>query len=412
MPADPNTILEAVHACFPDAQDFLERLITIPSLSGQEDEALAVAQEWFERIAPVERIPMSDALRDDKDYSDPIPDIHYEGRSNLRTVLSGKGRGKNLLLSTHIDIVPPSQGQTTPFQPDISNGKMFGRGSCDAKGQIATILLTMMAVRELGLDLKGNLIGHVVVEEENGGNGTLAMVRHGETADGCVVLEPTEHRILSSIRGPAWFRITVRGKAGHSGTVGKTQSALKMAIRVIEILEQFHADLLAESRGDPLFDRHTNPMPLTIGQLHAGNWPATAPGEASLAGVLGFLPNKDSQAVMDGMMQAIRTQGGSDIANNLSIDFTYRHDASVVPVDCVLVKELETAVAKAGQPPQVDAMTASCDAWFYNNQLGIPTVVFGGGSLSTAHSIHECMPLDSMEKAAHILTHLALNWCR
>ena len=53
-----------------------------------------------------------------------------------------------------------------------------------------------------------------------------------------------------------------------------------MAIRAMEILEQYHARLLAASRGIPLFDQFPNPMPITFGKLAAGDWPATAPASA------------------------------------------------------------------------------------------------------------------------------------
>jgi succinyl-diaminopimelate desuccinylase len=56
-------------------------------------------------------------------------------------------------------------------------------------------------------------------------------------------------------------------------------------------------------------------------------------------------------------------------------------------------------------------MTASCDSWFYNNQLKIPAVVFGPGSLSVAHSREEHIVLDDILKAAVILARFAQDWC-
>ncbi len=74
------------------------------------------------------------------------------------------------------------------------------------------------------MKLRGDVLAHLVVEEEVGGNGTLAMVRRGEQADGCVVMEPTDLRILSSVRGAVWFRVICTGRPGHSGSAG-TRSA-------------------------------------------------------------------------------------------------------------------------------------------------------------------------------------------
>ncbi|MCD6365203.1 MAG: M20/M25/M40 family metallo-hydrolase [Planctomycetes bacterium] len=412
MDIDSNRVHEAVAARLDEATKFLSDLIATPSLSGHESAAMDLAAAAMAGPADVERLAMDNSLRDDKDYCDVIADLDYQGRSNLRVSLAGAGGGQNLLLNTHIDTVPPSQGQPRPYEPRIIDGNIFGRGACDAKGQVATVFLAMAALRDLQVDLKGNLIAHIVVEEEVGGNGTLAMVRRGEQASGCVVLEPTDMRILTSSRGGLWYRITLRGKPAHSGEPGMSRSALKMAIRVIEILEGYHDRLLAASRGDPAFDKYPNPMPLTVGTLHAGNWPATAPGEATLEGLIGLLPNKTAAEVMDEVTAAIVNEGGKEIADNFDIHFTYRHDSSVCPVDHPVVKDLAGAIEAAGKEVDIDVMTASCDSWFYSNQLDIPTIIFGGGSLSVAHSNEEHMPIAQLAGASEALVNMALKWCR
>ena len=411
---DFNRIADAVQRRRPEAEQFLADLIATPSLSGSEQEAMACAEAAFTKVCHVERVPMSNALRDDPDYSDPVPGIDYDGRWNLRAAIPGqdRARGRKLLLNAHLDTVPPSQGHINPYQSVVRDGLMFGRGACDDKGQVATAYLAMAALKDLGVTFDGDVVAHLVVEEENGGNGTLAMARTREGADGCVVLEPSELKLLPSIRGAVWFRITLSGKAGHSGQAGVTRSALLMAVRVMQVLEGYHRRLLEASRGQAMFDKFPNPMPLTFGKLHAGNWPAAAPSEALLEGVLGLLPNKTASQVMDEMTRAIREEGGPEIADNVSIHFTYRHDSSVCDADHPLVTGLASALRDAsGQDAVIDAMPASCDAWFYNNQLNIPTVVFGGGSLSVAHSAHEHMPLDELALAATALAKFAADFC-
>jgi acetylornithine deacetylase/succinyl-diaminopimelate desuccinylase-like protein len=56
-------------------------------------------------------------------------------------------------------------------------------------------------------------------------------------------------------------------------------------------------------------------------------------------------------------------------------------------------------------------MTASCDAWMYNNQLGIPTVVWGPGTLAVAHSRDEHIRMSDIAKAAEVLTGTVLDFC-
>lgn len=393
----------AVDSLRGETERFLCDLIRFPSLPGQEMEAIDYAAQRFAELGQVERIPLSNSLRQDPDYADPIPGLDYEGRFNLRIRVPGRDSGPSLLFNTHLDVVPPSQGQDRPFDPQLEAGLIHGRGACDAKGQAATLFTALLALKRLGLTPKGDVLIHLVVEEEVGGNGTLAMIRRGEQAGACIVMEPTDLRILSSVRGAVWFRAICTGKPGHSGRAGDTVSALKMALRVIDVLEQYHARLLASSRGIPLFDQFPNPMPITFGKLAAGDWPATAPARAVVEGVLGFLPNKTCYQVMDEMRQAILDAGDEWLREHFALQFMYRHDAHVLDPSHPLVTGLQACCREAGAPGEVSAMTASCDSWFYNNQLQVPTVVFGPGSLRFAHSNEEHIRLTDLATAATIL---------
>ena len=228
-----------------DTERLLCELIREPSLPGQEAAAVDCAARWFEPLAEVQRIALSNAIKEDTDYSDPVAGIDYEGRSNLRIRVPGTGGGKTLLFNTHLDVVPASEGQPRPFDPQPEDGIVRGRGACDAKGQAATIYALLAALKRDEIRLKGDLLVHLVVEEEVGGNGTLVMARKGEQADACIVMEPTDQRILSSVRGAVWFRVILTGRPGHSGSAGTTISALKMAVKTMDILEGYHDRLLA-----------------------------------------------------------------------------------------------------------------------------------------------------------------------
>jgi len=488
---DPQAVREAVADQLGEARKLLCDLVAIPSPSGFEADAMKFVEQAFAPLADVRRAEMTNALKEDPEYQDFLANLDYTGRYNLVATYRPDGgwrrrpaaRGRSLLLNAHVDTVPPSEGQPAPYLPEVRDGAVFGRGACDAKGQVATAWLALATLRRLKVELAGELSVHLVAEEELGGNGTLALLRgecgecvlparvadvspaslpsealaeeggegvlpaSGEgispsagassegpgafdsspsgrgcpegtgegapaaLADACVVLEPTDLRLLTASRGAVWFRIHLRGKPGHSGQAGHTRNAIDMSVRVIEILRHYHRELLAASRGDPLFDKYPNPMPLTIGSLHAGAWPAIAPGEAMLQGVLGFLPNRTAQDVMTEMTRRLALEGGDLLSGNFDIHFTYRHDACVLDVNHPLVSAVQSAARAVGCKAPVAAMTASCDAVFYQQLARVPVLVFGGGSLSVAHSNTEHMPLADLAAAAEVLACLAAQWC-
>lgn len=408
----PAAILRSsLSRLLPAAQDLLCDLIRFESTPGNEREVMEYLAEAFAAVVPeVEKVPLPTDLGRDPDYSDPITDLNYEGRFNLRLRVPGSGGGRSVLFNTHADVVPASKGQEGPFRPRVENGVVYGRGACDAKGQIACLYLLLAALSEVGEPPGGDVLVHLVVEEEVGGNGSLAMVRRGEQADACIVMEPTAFDLFASVRGAVWFRVTCHGRAGHSGRAGDTVSALKMGVRVMDLLEDYHARLLAESRDIPLFDRFENPMPLTFGKFHAGDWPATAPSQATIEGVLGLLPNKTWKQVTEEMRHAVLAGGDEYLRGHFDLEFMYRHDAHVLDPDHPLVTNLLAACRDLGLPTEVTAMTASCDSWLYNNQLGIPTVVFGCGTLKYAHSNQEQIALEDVVRGAEALGRFLQRW--
>ena len=408
-----GAIRDAVSANLPAALEMLCTLVRFPSTSGNEHAAMLYLEEQFGRIPGVraERVALDDAIKSDPDYSDPIPDISYGGRFNLRVVRAGSGGGRTLLLNTHTDVVPPSEGMVDPWSGALRDGTVYGRGACDAKGQVVASYLLLCALADLGVQTRGDVVAHLVVEEENGGNGTLAMARAGERADGCIVLEPTDGAVHTSIRGAVWFRIVFSGKAGHSGQAAVSRSALLLARDGMAILEGYHARLLAQSRGFPLFDPYPNPMPLTFGRLHAGTWPASAPSQAVLEGVLGLLPNRSKEQVCEEMKAALASSPDPFLASHFDLHFMYRHDSSVLDPGRELPRAILGSGDAAGAGLRVSGMTASCDAWFYNNWLGIPTVVYGAGALKHAHTKDEQIEGAEIGKAAEVLLHTVAGFC-
>ncbi len=407
---DTAAIGAAVAALLPEAREFLCGLLRFPSTPGREHEAMLWLEDRFRQAGiPVRRQAMDNRLREDPDYSTPVPDIDYEGRFNLRAALPGTPGRAPVLFNVHTDVVPPSEGQENPWEPRLEGDLVFARGACDDKGPLAALYLTLRVLQRLDPPRRCPVIAHLVCEEENGGNGSLAMARAGERAAACIVLEPSSRRVFTSIRGAVWFRIVFRGRAGHSGQAGRTRSALLMARDAIALLERYHGELLAASRGFGLFDPYPNPMPVTFGRLQAGNWPAAAPSRAVLEGVLGFLPNRTRDQVCAEMRQALLA-GGQFTEDDFELTFMYRHDCSVLDPDHELPRGLRAAAAAAGVPLTIDAMTASCDAWFYSGQLGIPTVVYGPGTLAVAHSREEHIAMADIAEAARVLTRFVVDF--
>ncbi len=399
-------VLRAVDANTEEALEILNGLIAIPSTRGNEKEPARFLLPHLEGLADsVELVPIPDSLRDDPEYAFPVEGFRYTGEANLRARIGGRGGGRSLAFNTHLDVVPATPRQPDPFKAKNEAGWIFGRGACDAKGQAVTLWLVLKVLADLGLRLGGDLTADFVVEEECGGNGTLLVQRNGLAADAAIVLEPTDLQVVHLVRGAVWFEVLCSGVAGHSGSSGATSSALKEAASVMRAIETVRRETLIYARKKVrLIAKHPDPAPLTFGMLHGGSWPAAVPAEATLKGVFGFLPpyrRLRVQALLTAALQSFR----AEIRFNM-----LRNEPSRIPESHPLTQTLLAACRESGLSSQAGFMNASCDAWRYSEGLRIPAVVFGPGSLGTAHGRDEKVAVSDIRKAAVALIGFIAKW--
>ena len=138
------------------------------------------------------------------------------------------------------------------------------------QGPAVSGLLALRALDHLGIELCGDLETQVVIEEETGGNGALAVILAGRRADGVVVLECADMDVHPAGRGAIWFRIDVEGKSTHMAYIREGVNAVKEAFRIIQALERYEQRLIDTSRGNPLFARYEQPVMVNVGVVQSG----------------------------------------------------------------------------------------------------------------------------------------------
>jgi acetylornithine deacetylase len=389
------------------AHTFLERLVNAPSLLGQERPAQLVLAAELERLGfEVSWLDIPDAIAEDPAAG--VPPLSYDGRQVLVGRLAGAApeAGRSLLLNGHLDVVPAAgPWSTPPFTATRIDGWLHGRGAGDMKSGLAMAALAIEALLSCGRP-QGDLTVVGVIEEECTGNGTLASVRAGVLADAVVVVEPTDLQVLTRGVGVLWADVVLPGAPGHAESAPSAVSAIDRIPLVLEALRALSADL---NRGLDAPRYHVN-----VGQLRAGDWPSTVPGEAELRVRVGFPTEITPAAAQERLRAALADATEADpwLAEHPPVvrPSGLRAAGYALADDAELVAVLRAAHADAhGAPPDVVSIDATTDARFYLNDAGVPALCFGPRTRGM-HGVDEAVELASIAAAARTLARLMAGW--
>ncbi len=289
-----------------------------------------------------------------------------------------------LIVNGHLDVVPVNAEAWSrhPFDPQVVDGRLYGRGTADMKGGIAAAICALDVLERAGRAPACNLVFHLVADEERGGRwGTRALLDAGLIrGDACLVPEPTDLQLCVAERGllQAWLHIA--GRPGHGSRPREGVSAIEQAAQVVLALHA--ADFGGEDH--PLLGRPT----ANVGTISGGTT-FNVVAESCVVGVdRRVLPGATAESAQAELDERIRRAGIEGLRYRFELS-TFGEASEMSPGD-PWVKQVGDAVTRAtGRPPEVIGMTFTTDARFVRNQAGIPTVVCGPGAIDQAHTDDE-----------------------
>ena len=412
MGVDSTTLKKTVADCLPAAQAFVLGTLGCPSVHGKDAGVQEITERlWTEAGFEVERHEMPDGLRDDPEYGAPAEECGFAGRPNLVVRDKAARAGRTVILCSHMDVVPADDWDEA-FTPRVDGDTITARGACDAKGNVAVMFLAALAMKKLSLPGAGEVIHEIVIDEEVGGNGALALIREGITADAVVVCEPTELHMHAANRGALWFRFTFEGKSCHMGRKYEGINAVDLAAETIRILYEYEKELVNDQETQPLFAQYKFPAQVNIGTLMAPGFPSMVAGRAVMEGGIGFLPNRAMAQVKKDVEAYIDRLGSDTLKARYTVEYPKLHnDSFETPVDHPLVRTFHEATTETDAADDVTGWIVSCDARLFAKAAGLPTIVFGAGSLADAHSKHEQINLADVAVAAETIVRFVEKWC-
>lgn len=412
---------EAVADLRDHAVDRLAALVREDSRVGREAAAQDLMADWFGRLGlAVERVPVDlDAIRDRPGFSPPL--TGYDGRENVvgihrpGTTLAG---GRSLILNGHIDVVPPGPEQAwsdPPFEPVVRDGRMYGRGAGDMKAGIVAYTVAFEALRRAGLQPAAPVYLQSVVEEECTGNGALACLAAGYTADAAIIPEPFNQQLMIAQVGVMWARLVVSGRPSHVLDTGAGASAVTAAWCLCERLQTMVEEWNGPDHRHPAWAGHPHPLNFNVGVIEGGDWPSTVPSEATVDVRVGFFPGADLAGVRAAITGTVeRALGDDPDLAGISAEVRWRgfqaEGAEMDPQHPMMVLLSDIHRRVTDQPITHLASTATTDARFFQLYGDTPATCYGPEA-DAIHGIDESVSLDSMMQVATVLALFIVEWC-
>ncbi len=375
-----------------DRRTFVKRLLSFDTTDGNE----APAQDWLEgRLDELgfdtyRWEPDPERLVAHPSFPDDPGEIETTDRPNVAGVLElGSGEGPTLLLNGHVDVVPAEADQwsSDPFEPTWNGETLTARGAADMKVGLAACVFAARRLAEGDID--GRVVVESVVGEEEGGIGAASAAHDPPypAPDAAIIAEPTGLTPVIATEGTLMKRLTLTGRSAHAATPWHGESVLPRFERIRRAL----ADLETERTHGithPLYEEFPVPWPIVTGTVEAGSWASSVPARLTAEFRIGVAPGETVDSVEEsvdaGVAEVVADSEWLSAHPPTFERFSVQFEPAEIDPDERIVRAVRGALDSAGHDSAVRGATYGTDARHYI-EAGVPTVVFGPGSIRQAH---------------------------
>jgi acetylornithine deacetylase/succinyl-diaminopimelate desuccinylase family protein len=334
-----------------------------------------------------------------------------EGIEDAPSLCASFGHGNRVLyFHGHYDVVPAQS--ETQFQPSRKDHFVAGRGTADMKGGIVAMLYAMLALRETGTSLNGQIKLILVPDEETGGaRGSALLAKKGllgNNGAGMLIAEPTSGVVWNGNRGAITMRIEVFGKPAHVALQHKGENAFERMFRVVERFEELKREVEQRVTAFPVAGGALqNSILLIGGQSGGGTNFNVVPEKCWFTLDRRINPEENlsaEKARMIGILEKCREEGIP-----LQWEVFQEGNSSAFPAGEPVGNALAEVIQEVtGRPADFGICPGLLESRFYG-ALGVPAYAYGPGLLSVAHGPDEYVDLRKVLECAAIYALTARN---
>jgi putative selenium metabolism hydrolase len=388
-------IAQAAHSCEAEMVGLLRDLIAIPAESCHERPVIERILREMERVG--------------------FDEIRIDPMGNL---LGRIGSGKHvIMMDSHTDTVgvgDPKEWAWDPYRGKIEDGFVYGRGACDQRAGMASLVYAGKIIKELGLigDYTLYAVGSVQEEDCDGLAWVYILKEDGIRADCVVLTEPTNLRVYRGHRGRMEIEVHHRGRSCHASAPERGENPIYKMNALVQEVEELNMRL----RSDAFLGKGT----IAVTEIRSVSPSLCAvPGACSIHLDRRLTAGETRESAL-AEVRALAGAKGTEVEvlryeqpsyTGLAYPMEKYYPTWLLEESHPLVQAaVATYAALHGKAPIVDKWVFSTNGVGSMGIMGVPTIGFGPGEEDVAHSVGERVPIRHLVEAAQFYAAFPLTY--
>ncbi|WP_442511164.1 M20 family metallopeptidase [Novipirellula sp. SH528] len=339
----------------------------------------------------------------------------YPDRPNVIARVPGRDPQRRIVLEAHMDTVSTIGMTIDPWNPEIRDGKMYGRGACDTKGGMAAMMHAVASLAADGITPECDVLFAATIDEEFSYRGVVALCdsldagpvdpqilkqetspRNPWTAEAAIIAEPTDLMPVIASKGLVRWKIETRGKAAHSAKPHLGVNAIEHMAHVITAMQK---DTLRLSEAThPLL----GPATCNIGIVRGGVQINFVPDRCEIEIDRRLLPGETHETVLAHYQQLIDSVAAEHPGMDVVMHPPMLSDRPLeTDADSPAVQTMANVLRDMGMDAALIGVPFCSDASKFG-AIGIPSMILGPGSIDQAHAAVEYIECSQVVQASEI----------
>ena len=338
------------------------------------------------------------------------------GRPNVWAVWEGGSPGRTLLFEAHTDVVTEGSAQEwerPPFGAWRDGGRIYGRGACDTKGNLAAAVAAVRAVKDSGVAFPGTLVLCHPVDEEGMMVGIKTFIRNGHAGgvDAAVICEPEENQICTRQKGALRVEVTVRGRMAHGAMPLSGVNPVTRAARFVVAVEELEREEIGRHGEDPFLGLPSLTPTILMGPELGEPQINVIPAGAYVALDIRTVPAQSHEDLVERLRAILSRLAAEDPDFDATFEVIEERPPTETPKDEPLVGAMARAYTYlTGEEPRYNGVPGATDGTFLHAWAGIPIVTTGAGNREIPHHADEWVEEEELLATCKLYAAMAMYY--